>query len=267
MANNCENVFLNQSDSLTSALLKFQAGPSEIGSPISFNMEGQNNHFMSDSLENGEFHSKFGFDHLTVTHQFDDLRLNYPTIQRNNIRGNDTIISHGGITSTYPPNGKNTVSHWDKYKKCWSGPNHLGSSSHGNHITNNMRKYGNMKRVNRSPSKTQSKKQIRFRFASWTYEEKKVMDRELEKFTSLPVLNICKKIAIMLPRKSIRDVAMRIEWLINHRKLDNIWFLDKPSVEGDLSDFDFYMPDNPNDRDLLAIRNKFGAGVVKGSRL
>ena len=40
----------------------------------------------------------------------------------------------------------------------------------------------------------------------------------------------------------------------NHRKLDNIWFWDKPSVEGDLSDFDFYMPDNPNDRDLLAIR-------------
>ena len=102
-----------------------------------------NNNIQNDALITGSFEFYTGFDHLTVTHQFDDLILNYPTIQRNNIRGNDTIISHGGITSTYPPNGKNTVSHWDKYKKCWSGPNHLGSSSHGNHITNNMSKQTN----------------------------------------------------------------------------------------------------------------------------
>ncbi|XP_074369177.1 uncharacterized protein LOC141710508 isoform X3 [Apium graveolens] len=98
-------------------------------------------------------------------------------------------------------------------------------------------------------------KRVRFRFAEWTNEEERLMDREILKGKFLPIDEIFIRIAKMLRKKSVRDVAMRVLWLIKNEKLDDVWNWVEPSPAGDLRDLTFYLPDNPNDPDFLAVEN------------
>ncbi|XP_074335910.1 uncharacterized protein LOC141673074 [Apium graveolens] len=100
------------------------------------------------------------------------------------------------------------------------------------------------------------------------------MDEELLKCMFLLAKKIFLKITKLLPKKSMRDVTMRMQWLIKHGKcvqkhenLENIWDSVESSYEGDLSEFSFYIPHNPNDLDHLVIQNKYHPRVIKRSRI
>ncbi|XP_074364929.1 uncharacterized protein LOC141705974 [Apium graveolens] len=127
---------------------------------------------------------------------------------------------------------------------------------------------------NQSHFRIQCTKRVRFRFVVWTTEEQNVMDEELLKCMFLPAEKIFLKITRLLPKKSMRDVTMRMQWLIKHgkcvqrhEKFENIWDHVESSYEGDLSDFSFYIPDNPNDPDHLVIPDKYRPRVIRRSRI
>ncbi|KAK1385920.1 hypothetical protein POM88_023655 [Heracleum sosnowskyi] len=274
MANNYENFVFDQNALFTSGSLGFHEGSGDLSitpcPTVPQNTESQYSFFMNNSPQNHSFHVNFGDLSITSFHEgqnepslrgfhgiptgFEDLRITYPSTHQNNVGGNGIHVSNAmfdSITFTCPPR-QNSAPFMPVSLGIWSGTNHIESS---------------YDRLNWSPSGRLCKKQIRFRFTPWTNVEKKVMDQELLKYTFLPVLKICKKIAALLPKKSIRDVAMRIQWLIEHEKLDCILDWGESSVGGDLSEFNFYIPDNPNDPDLLAIRNRFSPRDVKLGRV
>ncbi|KAK1361864.1 hypothetical protein POM88_046338 [Heracleum sosnowskyi] len=266
MANNYDNFGFNQNELFTSGFLGFQEGSSDhtiTPYPIvPQNNESQNTFFMSDSPKNHGIQVRFGDLTFTTFHEgqnqsfmrgspeiltgFEDLATIHPTVQQNTVQMNNNHISHASFTFNCPPSGQNNACFMMGHTGICGGTNHIGSSFNGLNNHRNTAKTSrsfsrSTNKVNRSPSSKQCNKRVRFRR------------------TFLSGFKICVKIQALIPYKSIRDIAMRIQWLMKQGKLDNFWDRKETLSEGDWSDLKFYMPDNPNDPDLLAIRNMVSA--------
>ncbi|XP_074364672.1 uncharacterized protein LOC141705681 [Apium graveolens] len=280
MANNSENFGFDQNALVRSGFSGFPKRSVDLITPcpiVPQNDESRNAFFMSNSLNNHGLRARscdLGITPFCVTQnepfirsshriltRYEDLTTTQ-AIQRYNVGGNDSQKSQAiiGITPTFSLSGQNNAPFMYDTLGIRDGTSHMGSLNDSFNSNMNISKIsGNLSRsankVNRSRSGRQSMKRVRFRFVEWTNEEKRLMDREILKGKFLPIDEIFKRIAKLLQKKSVRDVAMRVLWLIKNEKLDDVWNWVEPSPVGDLRDLTFYLPNNPNDPDFLAVEN------------
>lgn len=206
MANNYENFDFNQNDVFTGDFFGFQEGSADLEiTPcpiVTQNNESQNALFMSSSLKNQGFYTRFNDLTATPFHKdqnasfmggshriftgIEDFTINHPPVQQNNVGRNNKHMEDASITFTCPPSEQNNAPYMTSYMGIFGGTNHNGStydslSNHGNTVNTSRNLSRSAYKVNRSPSVTQCKKQVRFRFDLWTNEEKRIMDEELIK--------------------------------------------------------------------------------------
>ncbi|XP_074369176.1 uncharacterized protein LOC141710508 isoform X2 [Apium graveolens] len=239
MANNSENFDIDQNALVRSGFLGFTKRSVDLITPgpvVPQNDESRNAFFMSNSLKNHGLRARSGdlgstpfyvtqnepfisSSHRILT-RYEDLTTTQP-IQQYNVGGNDSHKSQAiiGITSTFSPSGQNNAPFMYNTLGIQDGTSHMGSLNDTFNNNRNISKIsGNLSRsankVNRSRLGRQRMKRVRFRFAEWTNEEERLMDREILKGKFLPIDEIFIRIAKMLRKKSVRDVAMRVLWLI-----------------------------------------------------
>ncbi|KAL8098462.1 uncharacterized protein LOC141686855 [Apium graveolens] len=293
MANNFEKFGFNQNALYANGFIGFHERSNDL--PITtcptvpYNNKSQGSFLMSSSPECHGFHEIYGDFTLTPFHEgqnepsmmgshkiltgFQDTTITHPIVQNINIGGNYTQMSDARsdtITFTCPPTVQNGAPFISESFKIWGGKKHIrsshdnfNSSENTSNTSRNLSRSAN--KVHPSRTARQYRKRVRFRFVMWSKEEEDVMDRELLKCTSLPAKNIPPVIAKLLPKKSVRDVTMRIQSLIVHKKMDDIWSEGAPKE--DLSSLNFYLPDNPNDPDFFVIQNMLHPQAIKRRRV
>ncbi|WOG96172.1 hypothetical protein DCAR_0415503 [Daucus carota subsp. sativus] len=196
-------------------------------------------------------------------------------LQQNNSGGISTLIpnarSDGDLIPPCPQMKQINHSSFNGSPGMGVGINHTGTSSNGTHNAN-KKPIGRSRKRSRSAamaigssSNSRPNKRIRFRFSLWKNEEHEIMKQEIPKFFPTSILDTCKKIAVMLPEKSIRDVSMYIRSLVTKGIVEDIWDWEDASPRTDLRDYQFYLPDDPDDPDLVNIRKTFNARAGENS--